>query len=348
MIVGQGLAGTVLSYFLKSLGKTIAVVDHHHHKSSSIIAAGTFNPAVFRRLGLIWKAQELIDFSIPFYKNLESEFSLELVRDMDIYKVLSDNREKDTWNKLAENTKYKRYFKSTVDSGNVMDTVRGDNGLGVLGCSGTVNLGKLLSAFRKTLVEGQELINERFDFKGLKRDDKGHNYKGIDVRKIIFCEGHQAINNPYFSWLPFKLTKGEILHVETSDSPTEKILHKRINMIPLNEQNFWAGATFEWDFENDLPTEKGKVELNSRVEALIGKNYKISNHIAGIRPTVSDRRPLLGQHPIEKDIYIFNGLGTRGVLIAPYFASQMADYLEKNGKLDVEVDIKRYESAYQG
>ncbi len=346
IIVGQGLAGTVLAHFLIKNNHSILVIDNHHHKSSSLLAAGTFNPAVFRRLGLIWKAQELMDFSIPFYRNLEKELNTNLVKDLDVLKVLSDEKEKENWEKFANIEKYKQYFKAVYDSSVYSGLKEHNHGLGKLSCTGTVNLGNLLNVYKQELIQRQALIKEKFDFEKLVVEEQHVQYGSFQARRIIFCEGHQAIHNPYFSWLPFNLTKGEILHIDANVSK-DHILHKRINVIPQEDGHFWVGSNFEWKYEHHEPTKSAEKELTGRLNDLIGNDYQVTAHQAGIRPTVSDRRPLIGVHPEKDNVFIFNGLGTRGVLMAPYFANQMVGYLNQREKLDPEVDIKRYASAHQ-
>jgi glycine/D-amino acid oxidase-like deaminating enzyme len=105
-----------------------------------------------------------------------------------------------------------------------------------------------------------------------------------------------------------------------------------------------VGATYERNDKTNLPTQQGKDELVQKLNKVINCPYEIVDHVAGIRPTVKDRRPLVGQHDKYAPLYIMNGLGSRGVMIAPYVANALLNYIEDGTELDPEIDIKRFRS----
>ena len=91
-----------------------------------------------------------------------------------------------------------------------------------------------------------------------------------------------------------------------------------------------------------MPTSKATDEIKSKLEKILKYPYEIIGQKAGIRPTTQDRRPLIGKHPEIGNAYIFNGLGTKGVSIAPYFSVMFTNWLLGEGTLSSEVDIKRF------
>jgi glycine/D-amino acid oxidase-like deaminating enzyme len=48
---------------------------------------------------------------------------------------------------------------------------------------------------------------------------------------------------------------------------------------------------------------------------------------------------LIPKHP---QVGVFNGLGTKGVSLAPYFAHQFAELLVNGSEIEEEVQIGRY------
>lgn len=189
------------------------------------------------------------------------------------------------------------------------------------------------------------LLEEKFDFSQLSVSENNISYKDLKVKKIIFCEGFKAIENPYFPKLPFKLTKGEILTIKLLGDkiiPTEKVVNKGVFILPLGNNTYKVGATYEWAELNEEATEKGKSELIEKLQKVIKTPFEIIDHQAGIRPTVNDRRPLLGFHSQHPQLAIFNGMGTKAVMLAPYFAKHFAEVLEGETSLDKEVDIARF------
>jgi glycine/D-amino acid oxidase-like deaminating enzyme len=134
--------------------------------------------------------------------------------------------------------------------------------------------------------------------------------------------------------------------IKAPDLNLNVIINTSIFILPLGDNLFKVGATYNWEDKTDLPTEDGKVELVERIREILQCEFEIVSHFAGVRPTVKDRRPLLGTHPSHKNIHILNGLGTRGVMLAPAMALDLFNYIENQKPLDKSVDIQRYITSF--
>jgi len=159
---------------------------------------------------------------------------------------------------------------------------------------------------------------------------------------VIFCEGYRVLDNPFFKQLPFTHAKGEILTIYAKKLKLDKILSKGIFILPIGNHFFKVGSTYNWNDLDEKPTEHGKNEIVDKLEKIIGTSFEIISHRAGIRPTVIDRRPILGFHPVFANLGILNGLGTKGVSLAPFFANHFVEFLEDGKPLLPEVDINRF------
>jgi glycine/D-amino acid oxidase-like deaminating enzyme len=158
-------------------------------------------------------------------------------------------------------------------------------------------------------------------------------WQDISPKQIIFCEGHHAINNPWFSWLPFQLVKGEILTLEHQSQLPDKILNFGEWLIPLNSHHIRIGATFDRENINTLPTERGKNDLLNAlklISANLAARSTLCNHHANIRPCTSDKQAFTGHHPQHPQLAIFNGFGAKGSLLIPWFSRHFADALLNN------------------
>ena len=164
--------------------------------------------------------------------------------------------------------------------------------------------------------------------------------------KIIFAEGYRGTNNPYFGYLPLDPTKGEVLTLAIKGLDQSEIVNRKCFVLPTDDGFFKLGATFTWKTTDFSLTEGAKEELLSQYADLVDKNYELIDHEAGVRPTVSDRRPLIGEHPEHKGIYIFNGMGTKGYMIAPYFSRHFAEHLVDGTELLDEVNITRFKKRF--
>ena len=163
-----------------------------------------------------------------------------------------------------------------------------------------------------------------------------------EADRVIFCEGNGMMNNPYFKDLPLEGTKGELITIFAPDLELTEVLKSAVFVMPLGEHLYKIGATFNWTDKTNSPTEKGREELIEKLKRVISCEFEIRDHEAGVRPTTQDRRPLLGIHQRHPGLAVFNGLGTRGVMSAPFLARQLVDFLEDDVLLDPEVNISRF------
>lgn len=345
IIVGQGLAGTILAHTLVQHGKTVLIIDDPSLSTASKVAAGIYNPVVFKRMVKSWLADELIECMDNFYPGAEQLLNTKFYFKKQIVKPFSEEHEKVLWLKKT-GEEIGKYISKTIEPGFLTDIIHNPLGTGEVIEAGNIDTVAFLDASRNYFKSTNFLLQEELDYDSLTVSANNIIYKAITADKLIFCEGHKATNNPYFSWLPFKLTKGETLIVRIpllhQQNIASKVLNKGVFILPIEDGLYKVGATYEWEDLRDIPTEKGKAFLIEQLQKVLKVPFEIIDHQAGIRPTVKDRRPLIGLHPNYHTLGIFNGLGTKGVMLAPYFAKQFVDFLENNSPLNKEVDIARF------
>lgn len=343
LIVGQGLAGTLLSYFLEKAGQNVKVIDQINPNAASKVAAGIMNPITGRRYVKSWKVDQLIPFAKTTYQDLEKKLAVEFYKERNILRTLFNSREENDWLLRTGDPGYQAYMLDQVDLGNYDQHTTKAFSYGEVHHSAQVTLSILVEHYRQYLKKKDLIIEETFDYQALKHSEQGVSYKEWTAKNIIFCEGHQAIQNPLFNYLPFSGAKGEILIVKIPNVNFEKILKHRVFIAPLKEDFYWIGSTYDWNIEQDQPSEQGKSFLVNRLEDVLEVPFELIDHKAAIRPAVKDRRPFLGVHPEWTHTYIFNGLGAKGTSLGPYFAQHMVDHLTKGIDLYEEVNIKRFE-----
>ena len=167
-------------------------------------------------------------------------------------------------------------------------------------------------------------------------------YKEFRAKHIVCAEGFGVKQNPYFSDIPLTGSKGEILTIKSSDLKIDFAIKSSVFVIPIGNDLYTVGSTYNNDDKSHLPTEEAKAELLTKLKTFMTCDFKIFEHRAGVRPTTKDRRPLVGRHTIHKNLYILNGLGTRGVMIGPYVAKGLYEFIESNVPLESEIDIGRF------
>lgn len=340
IIVGQGIAGSMLAWFLLEAGKRILIIDEFNANTASRVASGIINPVTGKRLVKSWKADKLMPFADRTYRHLEKELNAHFFSRTAICRLFSNKedylffRQK---NELGQLPEYVKPLTGVPDCFN-------DSVLGGIEISDAFHLDYpvLLSSLRKFFLERKILLDEKIDFEYIRLLQGAVSYKDVEALKIIFCEGSHAMKNPYFRWLPFNLAKGEVITVRMENFPDDCIWHKGVFILPLENNLFRVGATYEWNFADEYPSETGKNELAERLSKAIRIPFEIIEHKAAIRPTVADRRPLIGLHPKYSQVGIFNGLGTKGASLAPFLSEQFATHLVNGSPLDEEVNINRF------
>ncbi len=343
IIVGQGIAGTVLAHILIQKGKKIIVFDEDTAQTASKVAAGLFNPIVFKRLVKSWKADEFIAFNRFFYKELEQILQQKFYQEQPVYKIISSSDELHFWNSKIKNITTKPYLDEIKSNNN--PAVKAPYQFGVIQEAGSVDVKLLLESSKNYLIGKGCYKTHSIDYSKIKFDADSVWYHSVQASKIIFCEGYKAVSNPFFKALPFKLTKGEVIRIKAPELKLKEIVSKNIYVLPKGNDEYTIGATYEWNFKDDEPTQTAKSVLIEKLRTILSSKFEVISHQAGIRPTVKDRRPLIGLSPLNNKVSIFNGLGTRGVLLAPWLANNFADFLAGKNELDKEADINRFFNA---
>ncbi len=342
IIVGQGIAGSVLSFLLMQCGKTVLVIDENKAFTASKVAAGLYNPIVFKRIVKSWMVDEVLPAANQIYAEMEQLFKLKFHHKRSIVKLFVSEEERAFWLTKATQPELAPYLTNATDAQYMLEEIQNNFSCAFVKQSGNVDIPVMLEGMKEYLIREGAYKQEQFDFNDLKLTNESVTWKDVEAQKIIFCEGYHATKNPYFNYLPFLLTKGEVLIIRIKNYNTENVVNKGVFIMPLGNDLYKVGATYEWNDLTEFPSEKGKSDLLSKLQQVLKIPFEIVEHQAGIRPTVKDRRPLLGIHPKHAQIGIFNGMGTKAILLAPYFAQQYVAFLEAKSELHPEVDIKRY------
>jgi glycine/D-amino acid oxidase-like deaminating enzyme len=346
LIVGQGIAGSLLAYQLLKADKKVLVLNDESLPTSSQVAGGIFNPITGKNLDKTWLADTIFPYLRKCYLSLEAELNASFYHETNLYRPFANEQQKRHFLRLTDEYDLGNYIK-IVQSGedNYEQVV---NELGGLHTSwaGWVDVPKMLSAFRAYFIDKEIYRAEKFTYEDLIISEESVSYKNISAKRIIFCECFYASQNPFFSWIPFNPAKGETLLADVENYQIKEIVNQGFWIIPLGEGKCRFGSTYIWDKLDWETTESGRELIAGKVSKFLLPSYNITSQEAGIRPTTKDRRPFMGNHPKHSNVYVFNGLGTKGVSLAPFFAEEMLCFLEKNKVLMPESNIERFYSLY--
>ncbi|MCO5247591.1 MAG: FAD-binding oxidoreductase [Chitinophagales bacterium] len=334
LIVGQGIAGTVLAYQAMKRNLSVHVIDKPLPGYSTLVAGGIINPVTGRRLVKSWNFDLFYESSMRTYHELDEFLNIHSLHSLPIYKLLKTTEDVNDWELKRVEPEYQDYMKNPIFK--LDERITTHQGAGILTRSAWIDTRLLLSSFRNLLKKNDQLTEDEFDYCELKKNK----YKDIEFDKIIFCEGHRIDNNPFFEGIHLWSTKGEVLTIKIEGEDFDYIINKMIYIIPLSNGKYKVGATLDREINTEI-TEKGKNDLVEKINSILKVPYKIIEQETGIRPNVRDRKPLLGVSTIGDNYFLLNGLGSKGISLAPYFAKHLLEFIYNNQPLQQDINWQR-------
>jgi len=339
LLIGAGIAGVALARHLYHRNIPFEVVDAGTNYSSRI-AAGLINPMVFRRMAKSWRVDEFLPYAKKFYSDATIDWGQTYFHPIPIRRAFAHQQELDFWVKKQDIEEYQTYLKPLDQSDYKNTSVINTYGTGEVLNAAYISTKQLLKDAFTWLEQTKRLRIEKIQYSDI--DPANGTYKGEPFAKIIFCEGYHGLENPWFNYLPLQATKGETITIRSEEISRTESLNRKCFTLPVRENKYRVGATYAWDDPSLHTTEEARAELIGHLQNLTPCTFEVTDQEAGIRPTVLDRRPLMGKHPNIHNIYIFNGLGTKGYLMAPLLAKEMTDFILEDIPLNKELDIQRY------
>jgi len=341
LLIGQGISGTMLSYELHKQNKSFIIIDEANEYTASKVASGVINPVTGRQIITTWLADKLFAKAWEAYQEMGYLLGDTFIEELPMYSfpLTAQMQEAYAESMLKQDT----YIFMNEHFGNYHQYFNTYFGSALIKPVYMVQLQNLLAKWRLYLVNKQKIINEKFEVSALQMLPDGIVYKQINATKIIFCDGISSYTLPYFKNLPYVYNKGEALIVNIPQLPVNN-LYKfgTLTIVPWQKGLWWVGSSYENNPADALPSAPFRMQKEKQLNELLKIPYQVVNHLAAIRPATMERRPFVGLHPLHNNIGIFNGMGTKGTSLAPYFAAEFVASLVNNAPLHPEVNINRY------
>jgi glycine/D-amino acid oxidase-like deaminating enzyme len=343
IIVGQGLVGSAVALQLLKRNKKFVVIDRPLPNSSSRIAVGLFNPITGRHLIKTWLADKLFPYFHSFYKEAEGLTGRRFFYPMPLYRPFGSIEEQNEWMAKSADPIYTDYL-DQIFTKSAYKGVNDPFGGLFLKQGGYLDTIRYIESVRDLIKSQAVLLDEVFHDDLLLVADTFVTYKNYEASNLIFCQGVES--NRWFKWVPILPLKGETIRIQTTQSENI-ILNRGVYAVPVNQNGLWrVGATYAFTDKSEGLTEQARVELTSKLSELVTFPYTVLDQEWGIRPTTHDRRPVLGRHPEHSVLHILNGMGPKGVSLAPYFSEVLIQSIENHQRLNKDVNIERYKLLY--
>ena len=320
LIVGQGLAGTVLAWEFERAGFSFAVADPGVSGTASQLAAGMINPITGKRFVKGPEFERRFAAARDCYREIEEKAGVSLWREMRIHRRFRTAEERENFEVKFVRGDFQGFVEHADREGFWIER------------AARVDTALLLAAMRARLAAAGRLRAERVN----PLAEVGRHALVID------CTGASLAGAPGFAELPWRLSKGEILRVAAADLDPFVILNRRYWLLPVAPRQACVGATHEPEFADAAPSAAAREVLLAAATDFLGAPPRVLAHEAALRVGVPDYTPVVGRHPSISGLGLLSGLGNKGVLTAPSLARQWMNHLSEGVPFDADVAIGRF------
>lgn len=337
IIVGDGYAALFLAHQLIKNKKSFALFSEGR-KSASQISAGIINPVVLKKFTTFWLAQEQLDFLKTTLQEIEQYTGVNYLVQENIHRIFHDENEQKLWLKKSQTPELSQFLSEEFK---VINDVQNNFSTGKVKQSARLNVKGFFTDLLAYLDEQKYLVKEKFDYEIL--DTQNSIYKDFNFRNIIFCEGMGVKNNPFFSEIQVVPNKGHHIRVKLSKDLSDNItIKKKHFLFPLHNGLHFYGGTYDRDQLHEKIDESAVEQLKNGLGEIYHNEFSVEEVHFGFRPTVKDRRPIVGAHSVHKNLFVLNGLGARGILNGCYFANTLFQHIENDLEIPDEISINRF------
>ncbi|MDP7537468.1 MAG: FAD-binding oxidoreductase [Methylococcales bacterium] len=351
LIIGQGLAGSLLGWRLIQAGRRIVIIDPAKENASRI-AGGLINPITGMRFVKNQNAEVCLSHAKRLYQDLESTFNTPFFLKKKLLRFFKNAEEKTAFNKRKNDPAYQPFFNHVTQDNTQIADFSCPFGAIEQHQTGQVLTARLLAQLQQFFINHNSYIKTQLHYSNLIVKNDSIQWRNISAQNIIFCEGYHGAQNPWFSWLPFQPAKGEILTLKSTISLPKEIISYGSWLIPEPESTFKIGATFDAKNIDCRPTVAGKNNLTRAFEKINPRlgSAELVAHRAQIRPCTLDKQPFIGYHPQHQRLFIFNGFGAKGCLEIPWYSLLFYKHLTtQSASIPSQANINRiYDSHFTG
>ena len=339
LIIGGGIAGSSLAIQLMKRGVGVTLLDRGTNHSSAV-ASGMVNPMVFRRMNLSWRADDMLPYARDFYLELEDMLKAKFYNKLRIRRFFSSEQERGYWEKKQHEAEYQKYLTLHDDFDEKVPLAKSEFGSGIVKNAFWIRSKLFMEKMHLFLKEQNVLKYGQFEPAEFIQEELS--YCGLRYDAVVFCCGSDNDKITYFNQANIQHNRGQILHIESSELSQHELWNRKGFILPVGGEKFMLGATYEWNEPNLNITAEAREKLEGVFQTITNASYKVNGQTVGMRPTVADRRPVMGEHPDAKGLFIFNGLGTKGYMLAPLLSLEMAQFMTEGKALHKEVVFSRF------
>lgn len=341
LIVGQGLAGTLLAFSLLEKGEEVLIADDYNHASASQVAAGMWNPVTFKRLAASWLAEEMLKEMNVTFRKLEEKLQTNFFHVLPVARIFNSIQDANFWDEKSDHPEVGRFL-SARSNKSVQENFDSPFGNSEVNDCGWLNVPLFREAALDYFIQHENFIEDAVKENEVEYIGSKVLWKGRTFDRIILCNGIGINKWKGLEHLDLIPNHGQVLDLKIENLELDAIVNFGQFLLPFGKKKFRLGATYNWNEVPDEPTEDAKQLLLSELNLRIKKDIVVESHKTGFRPTTRDRRPIIGFAKENERLGVFGGLGSKGVLLAPYFSKLFSAVLTEGAPIPKEVSTARF------
>ena len=341
LIVGQGLAGTLLAFSLLEKGEEVVIADDYKHASASQVAAGMWNPITFKRLAASWLAKEMLEEMNVTFRKLEDKLQTKFFHVLPVARIFNSIQDANFWDEKSDHREVGSYLSARTNK-SVQENFNAPFGNSEVNECGWLNVPLFREVAKNYFTQHGNFIEDAVNENEVEFLGSSVEWKGRIFEKLILCNGIGVNQWKGLEHLDLIPNHGQVLDLKIDNLEIDAIVNFGQFLLPFGNKKFRLGATYNWNEVPDVPTEEAREILLSELKLRMNKDIVVESQKTGFRPTTRDRRPIVGFAKNNELLAVFGGLGSKGVLLAPYFAKLFASVLIEGSIIPKEVGAFRF------
>jgi hypothetical protein len=341
LIVGQGLAGTLLAFSLLEKGEEVLIADDYNHASASQVAAGMWNPVTFKRLAASWLAKEMLEEMNVTFRKLEEKLQASFFHTVPVARIFNSIQDANFWDEKSDHPEVGRFL-SARSNKSVQENFDSPFGNSEVNECGWLNVPLFREVSKNYFIQHGNFIEDAVHESEVEFLESSVVWKGRTFDKLILCNGIGVNQWKGLENLDLIPNHGQVLDLKIEHLEIDAIVNFGQFLLPFGNEKFRLGATYNWNEVPDEPTDEAKDSLLAELNQRLDKTIIVESHKTGFRPTTRDRRPIIGFAKENERLGVFGGLGSKGVLLAPYFSKLFSALLTEGAPIPKEVSTARF------
>lgn len=339
VVIGGGLSGCSLALELLMRGEKVLLIHKAEDYTASNIAAGLINPIVPKTIKKTWNIDTIFPLIPIYYHQLEEILGQKIYFEYPCIQVHTHADDLVQWKKKWTDEDMKTIVseqKSWQEPG-----IHASLAFSKVNHTARVDVQAMCRSIIEIFQSKNQFLSEKFNFDDF--DPENNQYNGIRAEHFVFCEGAGVLSNPYFQQIPHIPVAGDILLCDIHGLEHTDVIYKKQQwLIPDSHGHYFAGSNYHPGSMSAAPNQEDATQILENIQKWCSADIRMIKHLRGVRPTVQDRRPLLGKSLLSSNVHIYNGMGSKGCSLIAWLTPIMADYLIEGKVVPAETNVQRF------